>query len=106
MSCHTRDSAPRVPPNILPPDSMAIVLKDLHLIHAYVTQFHPQQYDSLTPSLFLTHLTNLHIDTTQFFTSYNYYLNHPDLLQQIYAKILDLLKQEKTYWERKKPKMP
>jgi len=106
IACASENHDAKIPPQILPPDSMAILFKDLHLIHIYISRFHPGQYDSLAPILIYSYLQSLNLDTTRFFRSYEYYLRHPQRLQEVYRQIPDLLRQQQTKWESRKPKTP
>ena len=94
QSCSRKEES--VPEEIISPDSMVVIMVDVHLAEAAanVNRINDSQRFSageLYPLIFKTH----HIDSATFRKSFDYYLNHPDKFNRIYEQVIaELSKQE------------
>ena len=90
----------KIPSDIIQPDEYALVLSDIHLLEAEVMDYR-WPADSLRDYLDKNYQVIFTIHKTtpaQFKKSYDFYLNHPEILKQIYEKVVEdlTLKEEKA----------
>jgi len=96
ISCHGGNS-PHVPADIIQPDSLVVVLTDVHIFQAslqlgYIrgdsAQFAAKAFEEV--------LKKHHLTQEQYSKSLKYYCYHPALLDDVYEKVLNNLSQQKA----------
>ncbi len=89
MACHHND----LPEDIMPPEQMISYLVDLHLAEASVQNLRLKRDSAKV--IFAARekylLKEHQITDSLFIKSYNYYLRHPDKLEEIYGAVVDSL---------------
>ena len=90
----------KIPSAIIQPEEYAVVLSDIHLLEAEVMEYR-WPADSLRDYLDKNYqvIFTIHkITPAQFKKSYDFYLNHPKILKEIYEKVVEdlTLKEEKA----------
>lgn len=93
FSCNNQD----VPEHLLSEDKMVSVLADIHLTEGIASAM-PVSYDSsqvlytlLEKDVFVKH----QVSDSLFIESMRYYLQYPDIMDKIYARVVDTL----VVWE-------
>jgi len=89
------DQKPPPPPeNALPERKFMEVMVDLHLVEAAINQKFVKLNDSTQASYkYYKHLFDKHeISRTDFDSTFNYYMRHPQLMNDIYTQVHDSLK--------------
>lgn len=81
------------PTAVLPPDEMVHVLKNIYLMEGKVSRLGLSRDSSITV---FNHLSgrlfdSLQINDSVFNVSMNYYQDHPDVLEDIYGRVVDSL---------------
>ena len=90
IACGKRDRLENTPAGILPMDSMALFLRDIHdlesaLLVSGIRQDSLQNlYRELEPGIFQKH----HSDTAKVNRSLRYYTSDPELLDSLYHRVL------------------
>ncbi len=86
------------PENLIPKDTMVMVLKDLSILEAHIRNKYPQvtqNYQIMRKSGDLI-FKKYHLDTTRFNASLNYYGSRQEEMQAINSQILDSVNREIT----------
>ena len=88
-----------MPEEILSQNEFASILKEVHLAEGgfelQKTNGKEDAQNALVNS-YQTIYSNHHIDENKFQETLNYYANHPDELEEIYATVLEELSKERT----------
>ena len=83
-----------IPANIIPQDKMVLVMTDAHLVEAIIIQGHTMA-DKSPEAYYQGIYENHNITKEQFEESYRFYIDHPELFDEIYNEILtELSKQQ------------
>jgi hypothetical protein len=79
-----------IPRDVIPADTMAMLIADLHITEAMLSQKYPRR-DSLEifkPAYFSALFEKYHTTEPKFRESYNFYREHPKLLESIYEEAI------------------
>jgi hypothetical protein len=85
-----KDSTIEIPPHIIPQDSAVILFTELQILEALVIQGSLHQKDTLLSIEAYKQgvLQKLNMSQARVEESFNFYLSHPSLLDQIYTEVL------------------
>ena len=106
MSCRAND--PKLPMDVLSQEQMVSLLIDFYLIEGKVRVIKQPQDSAVSvfhvfeQELYKKHQT----DSTQHMLSYNYYLDHPKELNEIYIAVVDSLNLREKVLKMKKESGP
>ena len=96
LSCRSKNHI-SIPAGILPPDSMTVLLADVHILQASAQLGYSQNIKDTSLQLAYRSLWKKHNLTED---SYNknmiFYCDHPKLLDSVYEKVLGNLNQRKA----------
>lgn len=80
------------PDELIPEDTMAMMLRDVHLIEARINKMNIAAQDStrliyqtMEKRLFLKY----HTDSTRYRNSYRYYISEPERFGELYKKVVE-----------------
>ncbi|MBI4929172.1 MAG: DUF4296 domain-containing protein [Bacteroidetes bacterium] len=91
LSCGQSEKQVVIPANVLPKEKMAEVITDIHLAEAE-TNFRPLPDSASTEKLsFQKVFEENKITKAQYDTSISFYIGHPELLNEVYEKVLNEL---------------
>lgn len=82
-------SAITIPSDILPKDSMMFVMMDIHLAESGVKTMNPDSVAINNKTYYNFIFKKHHISEEQFTKSLNFYTDNPELLQEIYARMIE-----------------
>ncbi|MFN8354046.1 MAG: DUF4296 domain-containing protein [Spirosomataceae bacterium] len=93
LACHsTNPSIMEKPDDLIPNDTMAMMLRDIHLIEARINKMNIAAQDStkliyqaMEKRLFLKY----HTDSTRYRSSYRYYISEPERFGELYKKVVE-----------------
>lgn len=96
IACSSNVDGKAEPDNLIPRDSIVLILKDLIVIEAHVqTKYvHVSQYHKLMTKSGLEVLKKYHVSHDRFESSIDYYGSRQEMMQSIYAEILDSLNRQ------------
>lgn len=96
VSCTSSLVSPEAPDDLIPRDSMVIVLKELVVIESYVqTRFQRVDgYYKVMRASGKACLKRCHISPQRFDSSYSWYVTEQDQLRQIYVQVREELARE------------
>jgi len=97
-SCVSELKKTAKPSNLIPKDSIIMVLKDLTILESHVRIKNPavqQSYKTIKKSSQLI-FNKYHIDSSRFTKSMNYYFSRQKEMEGIYSQILDSVNREIT----------
>jgi len=89
----------RIPEEFLSKKEFASILKEVHLAEANFELQKTNGKEDAQNELMYSYQTiysNHHIDENKFQETLNYYANHPDELEEVYAKVLEELTKERA----------
>ncbi|MCY7410542.1 MAG: DUF4296 domain-containing protein [Chitinophagales bacterium] len=91
ISCNKKSGAP--PKDLIAKDKMIDLLVDVHLAEASteIRSITPQLIDYITAKRYQMVFDKYKITLVQFVDSYNYYLEHTDVLDEIYVEVVNRL---------------
>lgn len=96
LSCKSKNQV-SIPADILPPDSMTVLLADVHVLQSAAQLGYSQNIKDTSLQLAYQSLWKKHNLTEN---SYNknmlFYCNHPKLLDSVYEKVIGNLNQRKA----------
>lgn len=98
LGCETRNYKPlgetEVPQEVLPVDSMSLIMEEIHLAEAKVNKLSPKQERGTLLYLKLQDsLLNQHgLDTGRLNRSFRFYTRHPVMMEKVYERVVDSLK--------------
>ncbi len=98
ISCTSEDNSVDNTENIIPKDTMVMVIKDLSIIESHIKTKYPQiqqSFKTVTKSSEII-LKKYNLDTARFNTSMNYYIPRQKEMQEINSQILDSINRELT----------
>lgn len=97
-SCSDKMGGKEAPENLIPRDSMVIVLKDLILIESHIQSkfMHVSRFQKTMKMSGKNILDGYKISHSRFESSMDYYGSHQEQMQSIYTEILDSLNKEAT----------
>jgi hypothetical protein len=106
INCNERKEALTTSLNLIEKDSMSLILSDIHLTEAKIKLLKKQKsnrlgendYEMMYKQIFETY----HTTRTQFEETMAYYTSKPEILEDIYIKILRKLEEEKLNLEKLK----
>lgn len=104
VSCSTELNRLPIPENVIPEDTMVLILKDLNLIEAHIKRKQPIIYynaESFKKSDSVI-LQKYNLDTLRFGESFNYYASHQKKIEKIYSNVIDLVNKEIIILKTKK----
>ena len=105
--CFIGCSAGSLPKNILKPDAMEAIVKDLMLVDEYMTSNVSSDTTvtiKMRRSTYYQQVFELHHTTREiFFSSYHFYQQHPDKNKALFDTLTDRLTREKNDTIKKKP---
>lgn len=88
-SCMEKDPAPD---NLIPRGKMKEILTDMHYADAYAFQeFRADSIYRAAAGMYLEIFEKYGVDTAEFNSSFNYYVEHPDVLDKMYQAMIDSL---------------
>lgn len=91
-ACRKKEEPLKIPADVLSPDSMTIVLIDIHLIEGARLGSRIQGNDSLNVKDFYYHVWDkYHLSKKRFRRSFRFYSAHPSKIEKIYEEMLDSL---------------
>lgn len=91
-ACRKKSEPLKIPANVMPPDSMLMVLTDIHLIEGARVGNRIQGNDSLNIKDYYHHVWDkYHLSKERFRRSFNFYSTHPDEMSELYRQMLDSL---------------
>ena len=95
-ACEGGIKKPAAPKDLIPRDSMVLVMRDLVVLEAYVEDRYQQvqNYHKVMTATGKQCLKGFHISPERFERSFNYYTTRQEELQGIYAEVLDSLNRE------------
>lgn len=86
FGCHKKGD--NVPDGILPKEKMVAVMIDIHIARA-AFDFSVIQGDSLNRVAYYDYIYKIHnVPKEQFIKSFNYYTEHPELMQKVYQEVI------------------
>lgn len=89
MSCMEDDPKPD---NLIPMKEMKKILTDIHYADAYAFQeFRADTIYRAAAGMYLEIFEKYGVDTAAFNSSFNYYVQHPKLMDNMYAAMIDSL---------------
>lgn len=93
FSCKTEIKRFPEPENLIPRDTMVMVLEDLTVLESFITDQYPQVnlYQDLMRKSGDTLLKKYRLDFNRFDQSINYYGSRQDEMQSIYTEVQDSL---------------
>jgi len=96
IACSSNVDGKAEPDNLIPRDSIVLILKDLIVIEAHIqTKYvHVSQYHKLMTKSGLEVLKKYHVSHDRFESSIDYYGSRQEMMQSIYAEILDSLNRQ------------
>jgi hypothetical protein len=97
-SCGKSIEITEEPTDLIPRDSMVMLLKRVTLLeaHAQNSQLLPQQAQRLVKTSCEDVLKEFHVNFERFDRSMNYYASHQEEMQSIYTAVLDSLTKESS----------
>jgi hypothetical protein len=98
FSCTSEFNSKNKSQNIIPKDTMVMVLKDLSILESHIKTKYPQiqqSYKTVTKSSEIV-LKKYNLDTARFNSAMNYYVPRQKEMQEIYSQILDSVNRELT----------
>ena len=98
FSCSEGIQRVEMPEQLIPKDTMVLIIKDLSILESHVKNKFPdinQNYKSLRKSGKLI-LDKYNMDTTRFNSSMDYYGSRQREMQGIYSQVLDSVNRELT----------
>lgn len=101
FSCNLKRE--EIPENILIPSKMTDVLVDVNILEASIGLNLIKENDTISKdtNLFYNVFENNRITKKQYDESMNYYMHHPELLNEIYDSVLVRLDAEKAQLQKK-----
>ncbi len=95
--CSTNHDPNKLPPHILPPDTMQNILCDIHLAEAALNHTVPKKDKKTKAEQYYGQVfTQYNITYQQFLTSYNYYVRRPKKFEEMYIRVLEQLSKRKA----------
>jgi hypothetical protein len=87
-----------VPPHIISQDSAVIMFTELQIMEALIIQGSLKQQDTLfsIDAYKISMLKKLGLSTERFEENYDFYMNHPELLDKVYAEVLNNISRKKA----------
>ena len=98
FSCNEEVKRSAEPKNLIPIDTLVLVLKDLSIIEAHAKLNNPNvlsNYKTLRKSGQYI-LDEFHLDTARFDSSMKYYSSRQQLMQSIFTQVADSINKELT----------
>jgi hypothetical protein len=98
MGCQTESGQDdKHPPGVLTEKQMVKVLVDVHTAEGIIKEHTEEEKRQLRVREYYSKIMQIHdIDRSTFTQSYNYYIQHPKQLEEIYVKVLEKLSQQKA----------
>lgn len=93
-----KENAIKVPDDIVPIDTMAAIMADIHLAEAEAAVY-PYNDTAGTVNLpaYYRFVFNKHkIDTAVFGKNFRYYESHPEIMNEVYTKVLENLSKQQA----------
>jgi hypothetical protein len=92
-----------VPPHIISQDSAIVMFTELQIMEALIIQGSLKQQDTLfaIDAYKILMLKRLGLSVERFEENYNFYLAHPELLDKVYAEVLNEISRKKAELEGK-----
>lgn len=88
-SCMDRDPKPK---DLIPVKQMQAILIDMHYADAYAYQeYRSDSIYRAAAGMYLDIFRKYNVDTGRFNRSFNYYVQHPRVLDRMYAAMIDTL---------------
>ena len=82
-------SAIKIPSDVLAKDSMMFIMMDIHLAESGVKTMNPDSVAINNKTYYEFIFKKHHVTEEQFRTSLTFYTENPELLQEIYAKMIE-----------------
>lgn len=100
-SCNTKKDNPEY---LWDSDRFATVLTEVQLAEATVRLGYHRSNDSLIPndSVYQSALRKMNANRADFDSNYNYYLNHPKEMEQVYEQVITNLSERSAELNKKK----
>ena len=95
LSFGCNDEKVIIPGNIIPRDKMLLVMTDVHLVESLIIQGHTLS-DKSPEAYYEGIYKNHNITKEQFEESYSFYVDHPELFDEIYSEILIKLSEQQA----------
>lgn len=103
LSCKGKSDT-HVPKDIIPPDSMAVLLTDVHMLQASLQLGYTRNDSAISSTEAFNDLWKKHHMTAADYNRYvNYYSRNPTLLDTVYERVLNNLSQQKAELMGTKP---
>ena len=98
FSCTSKENSGDKPENIIPKDTMVMVLKDLYILESHIKTKYPQiqqSFKTVTKSSEII-LKKYNLDTARFNSSMEYFIPRQKEMQEINSQILESINRELT----------
>ncbi len=99
-----RSSTPEIPKDIIQPDSMVIIMADIHVAESRMVVSGSMGTQRVVKSVYLQQvLLKANVDTARFLKSFDFYSLQPELFAEMYEQIVVELSSRQAEVTKEKP---